>query len=71
MSGNVWEWCQDMYTNYDGKPKTDPIATSDAGTFRVNRGGSWDYISDSARSANRRNRTPDFRNFNIGFRLAE
>ena len=71
MSGNVWEWCQDIYTQYDGKPKTDPIATSDAGTFRVNRGGSWDYISDSARSANRRNRTPDFRNFNIGLRIAE
>lgn len=71
MSGNVWEWCQDVFTRYDGKPKTNPVATSDAGAFRINRGGSWDYISDSARSANRRIRTSDFRNFNIGLRLAE
>jgi len=72
MSGNVWEWCQDNYSRYDGTPKKDPQGPQNSQkSFRVNRGGSWDYIASSARSCNRRNRTPDFRNFNLGMRLAE
>ena len=72
MSGNVWEWCQDSYARYDGTPKKDPTGPQNSSnSYRVNRGGSWDYIATSARCSNRRNRTPDFRNFNLGMRLAE
>ena len=72
MSGNVWEWCQDSYARYDGTPKTNPSGPANAkNAYRVNRGGSWDYIASSARISNRRNRTVDFRNFNLGLRLAE
>ncbi len=72
MSGNVWEWCQDSYAHYDGTPQKDPVGPMNSkNSFRVNRGGSWDYIAESARCCNRRNRTPDFRNFNLGMRLAE
>ena len=71
MSGNVWEWCQDAYSKYTTTPQKDPKGPTDNKSYRVNRGGSWDYVASSSRVANRRNRTPDFRNFNIGMRLAE
>ncbi len=71
MSGNVWEWVQDCYGPYSTEAQTDPQGpTGDRYSYRVNRGGSWDYIATSSRSTNRRNRTPDFRNFNLGLRLA-
>lgn len=72
MSGNVWEWCHGSYERFDKEPKTDPTLNEPShGSFRCNRGGSWDYIATSARVSNRRNRTRDFRNFNLGLRLAE
>lgn len=72
MSGNVWEWCYGSYERYDENPQTDPVLNEEThGSFRCNRGGSWDYIANSARVSNRRNRTRDFRNFNLGLRLAE
>lgn len=72
MSGNVWEWCHGSYLHYDEKPKVDPELNEKVqGSFRCNRGGSWDYVANSARVCNRRNRTRDFRNFNLGLRLAE
>ena len=71
MSGNVWEWVQDSFSRYSEEAQTDPKNDSDdMHSFRVNRGGSWDYIATSSRSSNRRIRTPDFRNFNLGLRLA-
>ena len=36
---------------------------------RVIRGGSWYHSAESCRSANRRNNTPDYRNYIVGFRL--
>ena len=72
MSGNVWEWCHGSYERYDENPKVDPALNDPVqGSFRCNRGGSWDYVAKSARVNNRRNRTRDFRNFNLGLRLAE
>ena len=72
MSGNVWEWCHGSYERYTEAPQVNPVLNEKTqGAFRCNRGGSWDYVSKSARVCNRRNRTRDFRNFNLGLRLAE
>jgi formylglycine-generating enzyme required for sulfatase activity len=63
ISGNVLEWCLNKY----GEPQ---MVTADlSGAARVLRGGSWRYDAQGVRSANRSGFTPDFRNFNIGFRL--
>jgi formylglycine-generating enzyme required for sulfatase activity len=41
-----------------------------AGALRVNRGGSWNFFPRLVRVANRLRFTPDFRNSNLGLRLA-
>ena len=40
MSGNVREWCWDIYDTYPGGSQTDPHGAT-SGSYRVRRGGSW------------------------------
>lgn len=70
MSGNVWEWCSDVYDNgyYKGSPRKNPENTK-KGSCRVLRGGSWYY--DGAvnfHGAYRRNYDPWYRIGNRGLR---
>lgn len=67
MHGNVWEWCQDIFTKYQGGPAVDPCPTD--GTMRVRRGGSWFKHGYSCRSANRAWGHPASRFPHTGFRL--
>ena len=71
MSGNVREWCQDWYNSsyYGSSPRTNPQGPN-SGSFRVSRGGSWDYGASHCRVSFRYGSTPGSRFINLGFRLA-
>ncbi len=42
MSGNVWEWCQDVYAKDAYSPGGNNSSDKDHSVFRVRRGGSWE-----------------------------
>ena len=69
MHGNVREWCQDWYgKTYPSGSVVDPTGPS-SGSDRVGRGGSWNYVAGSCRSADRYGSEPGFRSYSLGFRL--
>ena len=69
MSGNVWEWCLDLYGEYRKEAQVNPQGAYSS-RFYVFRGGSWVnepwYCRVSARNGNQ----PRIRSINLGLRLA-
>ncbi len=69
MHGNVWEWCQDKFDQYQREAQINPTGAAE-GTSRVVRGGSWDSNARYVRSAFRYYDEPVGRFYYIGFRCA-
>ena len=70
MSGNVWEWCSDWYSDsyYKQSPQNDPQGLN-SGSSRVLRGGGWNAYDSVCRVAFRFRYLPDDWNLYLGFRL--
>jgi formylglycine-generating enzyme len=68
MSGNVAEWCWDIYGAYNNESQNNPTGAVD-GKTRVIRGGHWGNNDLNIRITSRSQSTPVTRNSSIGFRI--
>ncbi|MBR4171241.1 MAG: SUMF1/EgtB/PvdO family nonheme iron enzyme [Kiritimatiellae bacterium] len=72
MSGNVFEWCRDIYDKnyYSHSPKSDPCnEDTNSGSNRVQRGGTWYIQAYACRIVFRNDMESDTRRDGCGFRL--
>lgn len=67
MSGNTWEWAWDRGYSYPSGSHTDPTGPSN-GTFRLFRGGSWNFNDYYCAVSFRFNGYPTVTSAHIGFR---
>jgi formylglycine-generating enzyme required for sulfatase activity len=72
MSGNLWEWTQDSYIHgaYRFSESKNPT-WSQISPYRIVRGGSWFSYTRHARCAQRHAFAVNFKNFDLGMRLAK
>ena len=70
MHGNVWEWVADCSGSYAGAPTDGSAWPHGECSRRVLRGGAWSNIPRFLRAADRGRNASDYRNINVGFRVA-
>ena len=71
MLGNVWEWTADCWNDNHAGAAADGSARQGGDcSRRVLRGGSWDYLPELTRSADRVRSASGFRGVDNGFRVA-
>jgi len=68
MHGNVFEWCRDWYGTYPTGSVIDPQGAP-SGSYRVIRGGGWNYGGRGCRSAYRYGGGPSAGYYSVGFRV--
>ena len=73
MSGNVMELCWDWYSStYPSGGTTDPKGPTTTQSYRVERGGSFFYLEDYSRVADRSLYSPNYRcSADLGFRCVQ
>ena len=69
IHGNLREWGHDRYGPYFDDSADDPVGAK-GGSYRVYRGGAWDYTATYCQSSSRRWSTPSARGSPLGFRVA-
>lgn len=69
MSGNVLEWCEDLFGDYSSSAQINPTGPS-SGAFRIYRGGCWTSDDFYCRVEFRSWSAPSTTNFKLGLRLA-
>jgi formylglycine-generating enzyme required for sulfatase activity len=72
MHGNIWQWCNDTYGEYDINKKINPKG-SEKGGNKIIRGGGWHNAAWECRSAYRGDGGlyPGTRGSGIGFRIVK
>jgi formylglycine-generating enzyme required for sulfatase activity len=74
MAGNVYQWCQDAYTEYPSSPNAPEILTDPSdippNAKRVLRGGSYLFPPLACRGAARRSLSGKAWNGELGMRMA-
>jgi len=68
MHGNVWEWCEDWYGNYQLPSLQDPRGPL-LGAYRVLRGGSYRFPAQQCLANTRNGAVPTHKDKDIGFRV--
>jgi formylglycine-generating enzyme required for sulfatase activity len=70
MHGNMWEWCNDWYGEYDLKVTSNPKGP-ETGKQKVLRGGGWRESASDCRSAYRDSIYPGNRGSGMSFRIVK
>ncbi len=69
MTGNVVDWCSNLFDPEGGEPVLPDPATMDPATWIMAKGGAWIFQQDACRAARRRGSVASFRFQGLGFRL--
>jgi formylglycine-generating enzyme required for sulfatase activity len=68
MAGNVWEWCDDCFSAYPGRERSNPRGP-EGGPRQIYRGGSWKSRITSLRTTARGINSPAYSANDVGFRV--